>query len=292
MNMVISESEKQRILELHNNFKSTINEQNAAYAAGQKIGGQAAKATKQAIKGVANDVYNTLKQITITIGNVVITLIVGTGVVLYLIAETFHKVGVAASNALIKLLTATQKVVVGAAQALKNDVIQKLTAAGVLLDKGLQFVKQKLTSMKDNIIGVAKWCISQMKQFGFKIYAQILVGASQIKEFGAQIANWVSSQWGTIQDKIGIAWNQAKNMGMQAIQNVKQKVQKGVQQVKQGIKQGVQNVGNKIAKGAGAVTGFVKGIFEYFERLFSFEATDTMGLLRECMKYNGREIIS
>ena len=215
------------------------------------------------------------------------------------ISNKVFKVSLAASNALIKLLSATNKVIIGAAQALTQNIAQGLTNAGIVLSQGLQVVKQKLSTMADNIVGVAKWGIMQMKQFGVKIYAQILIGASQIKEFGAQIANWVSSQWGTVQKQIGIAWDQAKSMGVQAIQNIKQgaqavgqKVKQGVQDVGQKVKQGAQYVGDKLSQGAGAVSGFVQGMFEYFERFFSFEATDTLGLLRECMKYNEKEIIS
>jgi hypothetical protein len=288
MNLKISQTEKQRIIELHNNYKSIMTEQMAqSYSTGQSAGRQAA----QTVKGMAKDVAQVLKQIPITIGKTIFYMVVGSGVVLYMIGSKVFRVGLAASNALIKVLTATGKVVVGAAQTLGSAVQQGLTAAGIALNQGLQAVKQKISTIADNIIGVAKWCLLQMKQFGFRIYAQVLVGASQVKEFGAQISNWIASQWGTIQNQIGVAWDKAKSMGMQAIQNIKQNVQAAGQKIKQGIKQGVSSVGNAISQGAGAVSGFVKGMFEYFERIFGFEATTTLGLLRESMKYSGKEII-
>jgi hypothetical protein len=288
MNLKISQTEKQRIIELHNNYKSIMTEQMAqSYSTGQSAGRQAA----QTVKGMAKDVAQVLKQIPITIGKTIFYMVVGTGVVLYMIGSKVFRVGLAASNALIKVLTATGKVVVGAAQTLGSAVQQGLTAAGIALNQGLQAVKQKISTIADNIIGVAKWCLLQMKQFGFRIYAQVLVGASQVKEFGAQISNWIASQWGTIQNQIGVAWDKAKSMGMQAIQNIKQNVQAAGQKIKQGIKQGVSSVGNAISQGAGAVSGFIKGMVEYFERIFGFEATTTLGLLRESMKYSGKEII-
>ena len=210
------------------------------------------KATKQAIVNAAGEVARAGKQAIIRIGNVTITAITYGAAVIWLIGKGIYKLTAAIANSLIKLITATGKVVVGAATVLGTAAINGLKAAGIAIEKGAKWVGQQLNSLKDSTVAVGKWLIGVMKQFGTKAWAKILAGAAAIAGLGQQLGGWLQSQWTSIQKEIGVAWNQAKSWATGALKSAGQAISNAASNVKQGV----ANAANTVAGAAGKAAGW------------------------------------
>ena len=270
-----------------------------AYQAGQKTGQVAAQATKQAVgqaaKAVgqaaatgAQQVMKAGKQTIVTLGNISFTIVVYQAAVVWLIGKGVYKIGKAASDALLKLLATTGKLVVGGATFLGQKTIDGLKAGGILIDKGAQYVGQQLSNLKDSTVSVGKWIIGQAKQFGAKIYGAVLAGASKIGALANLFGAWLGQQWGSIQKQVGQTWDQAKSMASGAYQTAK----KTAAGIGQQVSQTAGNIGKSISQAAGNVTGFLGGLMsEMFERYFSFEGETTLDILSEARKFNGKSIL-
>lgn len=246
------------------------------------------KAAKQAVVNAAGEVARAGKQAIIRIGNVTITAITYGAAVIWLIGKGIYKLTAAIANSLIKLITATGKVAVGAATALSTVAINGLKSAGIAIEKGAKWVGQQLNSLKDSTVAVGKWLIGVMKQFGTKAWAKILAGASAISGLGQQLGGWLQSQWTSIQKEIGVAWNQAKSWATGALKSAGQAISNAASN----IKQGVANAANTVAGAAGKAAGWLQGFLsELFNRFVSFKGTDMMSILSEARQYNGKSIV-
>jgi hypothetical protein len=282
--VILKESDLVKII------KNLIEEQDISqkFQAGQKIGQVAGKQGKEMIVKGANQLIQKGKEILITIGGYAITIVVLPFAVVWNIGGKIFKLGRLASDALLKLLSSTGKVVVGTAKQITQSSINALKTVGITIDKGYEFVKQQIGNLKDSAISVAKFAINKMKKFGTKIYASVLIGASKIQGLGQQLGSWLSSQWNTIAQKVGATWNDAKNWAANQINNIKDAVSGAVSSVKKGVSDLAGGVANKAGQAFGAIQGFLG---EMLYRMLSFESNDTLSILSEARQYNYNPII-
>lgn len=273
---------------MSSSFQSGQKTGQAQAQATKQVVGQAAQATKQAVGQAAQEVMKVGKQTIFTIGRVTFTVIIYGASVVWLIGKGVYKLTKEVSDALIKLLTSTGKVVVGKVTYLTEQTTNSLKSAGIAIDKGSQYVTQQLTNLKDSSVQIAQWVIGQGKQLGDKVYASVLLGASKIKSLSDILGNWLGGQWETIQNQIGQSWSQAKSTASKAYQGAKSAVQNvgsKIGQTASGIAQGASQV-------AGNVSGFLGGLMrEMFERFLSFEGYSTIDILFESRKFNNKSII-
>jgi len=259
-----------------------------SYQAGKQTGVASGQQARQAVNKAAMEVAKAGKQVVVKVGNAVFTVVTYGAAVLWIIGESIYKISAAISQQLIKLITATGKAVVGGAQALGQGVLNALKKADIAVDKGGQWVGKQIQAMGDSTVVAAKWLLTQCKQLGVKAWAGILAGAAKIEGVKDQLAGWLASQWKTIQNQVGVAWDQAKNMASSAIQSAKA----GVQSAVSNVKSGAQAIGNKVSDYAGRAAGFLQGFLnEMFKRIFSFESNRMIDVLTESAKYNNRRII-
>ena len=281
----LTENDLNRIVRRVIKEQSTVS---SSFQSGQKTGQAAAQATKQAVGQAAQEVMKVGKQTIFTIGRVTFTVIIYGTAVVWLIGKGVYKLTKEVSDALIKLLTSTGKVVVGKVTYLTEQTTNSLKSAGIAIDKGSQYVTQQLTNLKDSSVQIAQWVIGQGKQLGDKVYASVLLGASKIKSLSDILGNWLGGQWETIQNQIGQSWSQAKSTASKAYQGAKSAVQNvgsKIGQTASGIAQGASQV-------AGNVSGFLGGLMrEMFERFLSFEGYSTIDILFESRKFNNKSII-
>jgi len=289
----ITESQLKRLIEKVIE-EQTVSNTDGNFHMGQSAiqGAQSTKASglaaKQAVVKAAGEVAKAGKQAIIRIGNVTITAITYGAAVIWLIGKGVYKLTAAIANSLIKLITATGKVVVGAATVLGTAAINGLKAAGIAIEKGAKWVGQQLNSLKDSTVAVGKWLIGVMKQFGARAWAKVLAGAAAIAGLGQQLGGWLQSQWTSIQKEIGVAWNQAKSWASGALKSAGQSISNAASSVKQGV----ANAANTVAGAAGKAAGWLQGFLsELFNRFVSFKGNDMMSILSEARQYNGKAIV-
>lgn len=289
----ITESQLKRLIEKVIEEQSVSNtDGNFHMGQSYKQGAQSTQASglaaKQAVVKAAGEVAKAGKQAIIRIGKVTITAITYGAAVIWLIGKGVYKLTAAIANSLIKLITATGKVVVGAATVLGTAAINGLKAAGIAIEKGAKWVGQQLNSLKDSTVAVGKWLIGVMKQFGAKAWAKVLAGAAAIAGLGQQLGGWLQSQWTSIQKEIGVAWNQAKSWASGALKSAGQAISNAASNVKQGV----ANAANTVAGAAGKAAGWLQGFLsELFNRFVSFKGNDMMSILSEARQYNGKAIV-
>jgi hypothetical protein len=228
------------------------------------------------------------KQTIVTLGNITFTIVIYGAAVIWLIGKGVYRIAKATSDALLKLLSSTGKLVIGGATELGKKSVDTLKAGGILIDKGAQYVGQQLSNLKDSSVTLGKWIIGQAKQFGSKIYAAVLSGASKIGTIANLVGDYLKQQWSTVQAQVGKTWEQAKSLASGAYQTAK----KTAQNVGSQISKTASDIGSGISKAAGNVTGFLGGLMsEMFERYFSFEGETTLDILFEARRFNGKSIL-
>lgn len=303
-----SKKEKKIILELHNlkKIKNQLNEQwvkiedpktinvlnqryitsktntlSQSYQSGQIVGRQVAKDVKQAIKMAV-----------VTIGKISFKIILVGGAIIYLVGKGIWKINNSIGNALLKVLSATKKIIISTYQSIDDATTKVLQSAGqaigVFFDKTVAETQKQIQSIKDTTTVFCKWLIGTMKQFESQVYAQVLIACNKIEGLSSKLGEWFSQQWQTVQNVIGTSWEKAKNIGTEVVNKISQTSS----DIAQNVKQGAQGVMNTLATGAGNVSGFVKGMFEYFERINNFKSENIVELLQECMKYNNKTLIT
>ena len=251
------------------------------------VGQQARKAVNQA----AINAVKGLKETAIVIGKVTFTVVAIGGFMLFLVGAAVYKVTQVVGNAIIKLISATGRAVVKGATALGNLTIQAFNKAGLALEKGMDYVGQKLSALKDTSIGIAKWVIEQFKQFGTQVWAKILVAASGVKEFGSMLANYLKNSWATIQNQIGVAWEQASSWAKNAYNSAVQGVKNTASKIGSAVSNTANNLAQSAASAAGKTWGAIKGFLsEMYSRYVSF-SDDTTSILSEAVALNGKVIL-
>jgi hypothetical protein len=269
--------------------------QNVVTGYGNQGAQQSGQKAKQAVVQTASKVLQAGKQVTIKIGNTVLNVVTIGGAVLWLIGESVFKISSAISNEILKLLTSTGKVVVGAATQLSQQSSQALTKAGIALNKGAEYVAKQVSSMADSSMKAVTYVLDLMKQFGAKTWAQILAGASALAALKGQLDNWLKSKWAGIQNQVGMAWDQAKASASGAFQTAKDyagKVGSSISNKASQIKQGATDFANKAANYAGQAGAWLKGFMsELFNRYHSFQGNDLISVLSEARQFNGKAII-
>jgi hypothetical protein len=250
---------------------------------GQQQGQSAGQSVKKAVVSGVNELSKIGKQVIVKIGNTAFTVVtVGVGAAAYTIwaiGNGAWKLGTAYSNALLKLYSSVGKVAIGAATALTSATLNVLKGAGVAINQGAQAFMNGIKALQDKGTAVLKWAVGLGKQFGAKVWGGIMAAASKIGEISNKVGNWMGQQWQTIQKNVGFGWEKAKQFGSQAMSAIN----KGAAAVGNAAR-GALNYGSKLA---GNVGGFIKGLFEIFERFNSFTSNTTLGVLSEARLLSG-----
>lgn len=255
---------------------------------GMKAGQQARQVVNTAVKQGAQAVGNAAKQVVVTIGKVSFTIITYGAAIVYLIGKGVYKVSAAVGNAILKFLSAIGSATVSAVTAMSQATMNGLKTAGIVIEKGAQFVGQQLTNLKDSSVAIGKWVIGQFKGLGAAVYAKALVAANSIGELGSAMGTWFKDQYNTVANAIGASWDQAVGMAQKGWQNIKANASKAMDNVKSTA----TNFANKASDYAGKAFGAVKGFLsEFFDRLISMENKSTNTLLSEMVNYNGKSIL-
>ena len=245
------------------------------YQQGQKQGMAAGQATKQAVVKGVNELSRVGKEVLVTIGNVSFKIVtIGVGAAAYTvwaIGTGVWKINTAVSNALIKFVSSVVKVTIGAATALGAATLDLFKRAGIAISQGAQAFMNGVKSLAEKGAAVIKWFVGLCAKFGAKVYAKILAGINSIGVIASAVGNWLGQQWATIQKNVGIGWEKAKQLGAN---------------VWSGIKSGANYLGNAASNIAGNVGGFIRGLFEIFERFNSFTSNTTLGVLKEARYIN------
>jgi hypothetical protein len=298
--ILVSESELVRIINKiiseQTADPNALNLKQSAITGYQNLGAQqSGQRAKQAVVNTAKSAIQGAKQVVIKIGNAAITVVTIAGAVLWIIGDTTYKVGAAISNEIIKLLSATGKVVVGQATQLGQQASSAMTKAGIALNQGADYVAKQVTNMKDSSVAAVTWALEQMKQFGVKVWAQVLAGVSAVKSLGGQLENWAKSKWAGIQNQVGVAWDQAKSQAQGLFQQAKNygsQAANAISNKASQIKTGVSNFANKAAEYGGRGAAWLKGFMsELFNRYHSFQGKNTMSILSEARQFNGKAIV-
>lgn len=262
---------------------------------GKQMGMVQGQQARQAVNQAAIAVSKGMKETTITVGKFSFKVIIYGAVVVFLIGKTLFKIQQAAANAILKFLSATGKSVVKQYTQATQATLDSLKLAGIAIEKGSQYVGQQFASLRDQTVSVAKWSVNLFKQFGSQTFAKVLIAAAGIKEFSSMLGDFLKTSWSSIQNQIGVTWENASNWAKGAFKSAAQKVQNTASQLGQSVARGVQNtasqLGQSVAKGVGNVVGGIKGFLsEMYERYISF-STNTISILSEAKSYNGKLIL-
>ena len=279
-----------RIIEEQTAASAFTQGQQAGQVAGQQARQVVNKAANQAIASVkqgANTAITWVKETVVTFAKTTFKIVIYGAAVIFVIGEAIFKVGAAIGNAIIKFLASTGQAVFKSGQAIAQDTMNAFRKAGIALEKGAQWVGQKLTSLKDSALAIGKWVIDQARSLGTAAYAKFLVGMAGIKELGATFGAYLKNGWASIQKSVGVAWENAASWASGMYNKAKQ----GLANVGTAI----GNKANQIAQGvsgfAGKVYGGLKGFLqEMYERYLSF-SDNTKSILNEAVHYNGKVIL-
>jgi hypothetical protein len=248
---------------------------------------QVASKTAQAFKQGATAVLRGMTETVIAIGKIQIKVVIYGAAVVFLIGTALYRVGQVAANAIFKFLAATGKAVISAKKAAGQAVANSLKAAGIAIEKGAQVVGQQLNAMKDSTFAIAKYVVDSFKQFGVQLWAKVLIAAGGIKEFSSLLGSYLKTSWGTIQNKIGVAWENAANWASGAFKSVQNTANQIGNAVKNKASQFAQSAANVAGNTLGSIQGFLS---EMYERYLSF-SNDTLSILSEGRSYNGKIIL-
>ena len=251
------------------------------YQQGQQQGAAAGQATKQALVKGVNELSRVGKEVLVRIGNTSFKIItIGVGAAAYTvwaIGTGLWKIGTAASNAIIKVLASTGKILIGGATALGTATLDLFKKAGIVISQGAQAFMNGLKSLADKGTAALKWVVGLGAQFGKKYYAYLLATVNRAGVLASQLGNFLAQQWNTVAKNVGIGWEKAKQLGSSAWSSLKS----GVNAVGNAIGNTAKNALNYGSKLAGNVGGFIRGLFEIFERLNSFTSKTSLGILKE-----------
>jgi hypothetical protein len=294
----LKESELKRLI------SKIIEEQTAsnAFTQGQTLGMVQGQQARKAVNQVASNAVKGLKETVVTILKVSFKIVIIGGAVVYLIGNGIYKIGAAAHNAILKFIAASGKAVIKTFNQISQNTINSFNKIGVAFDKGMNVVNQKLATLKDSTVSIAKWAINSFKQFGTQQWAKVLVAAAGIKEFAGLVGDHLKNSWASIQNQVGVAWDQASNWAKgqynAAVQGVKNTANAAVQGAKNVYNQTTNAIKNKAgefaqsaANVAGKTLGAIQGFLsEMYERYLSF-SNDTESILSEAVAFNGKEIL-
>lgn len=269
----ITESELKKLIQ------NIIEEQNLAigqnFQQGQKIGQQAGQQARQAVNKAAANALAGAKQVLVTIGKATFTIVIYGGTFLFLIGKGMYKVGAAIGNGIMKFLAAIGGLLktgwTELSTASVNYFNEKMNAAKVAGNNAKAWIDKQA----DNGIAILKWVVGQGKSLGAQQYAKFLLGVSKLKELKDSLGAWLSQQWETIKNQVGMAWDDAlaKVSGM-------------ANKAMAGAKSWATDTANKAADYAGKAWGAVQGFLnEFSERLLQIEKMSTSKLLSETLNY-------
>lgn len=253
------------------------------YKSGKIKGIQAGTAIRSAISGAIKKGAEIRKktiegavQIGITVGKLVLTCVIFGVVVLVKIGQGFYKIGKSVFDALLRFLNAVGNAVVSAAKALDAATTRALNAIGVVLTAGVEALERGLNTIKDGTVYVITSVLNAFKEFGISVWGKVLIAATKIKEFGTKVLEWIKTQYKTIEQKVGVAWDQAVST----------------------VKSAAKSAWNTAQDYAGRAVGFGQGLLglqeflqEFFVRYRSTSGYNTKEIILEMRINNGRTIL-
>lgn len=245
----------------------------------------------QHVKQGVSGTLKLMKQTIITIGKIMFTVIVVGLAIIFLIGNAIYKVSQAIGNSIIKFISSTGKAVIRTATKIEQKTIDAFKSLKISLEKGIDFVSQQLANLKDSSVAIAKWVVNSFKQFGIQFWGKILVMVSGIKELSNILSNYLKTSWSSIQNKVGVAWEDASKWATGTFNAVKQKVSNTADQIGNSIKNKANDLAHSAARKMGSALGYAQGFLsEMYERYLSF-SDNTLSILSEAKQYNGKVIL-
>jgi hypothetical protein len=290
-----------RIIEEQTAASAFTQGQQAGQVAGQQARQVVNKAANQAVTAVkqgANTVIKGVTETIVTFAKVTFKIVIYGAAVVFVIGQSIFKVGAAIGNAIIKFIASTGQAAIKSGQAIAQDTVAAFRKAGIALEKGAQWVGQQLSALKDSTLAVGKYLIDHARSLGTAAYAKFLVAMAGIKELGTTFGNYLKNGWASIQNSIGVAWENASswasgvyNKAKQGLSDVGTAIGNKARQVGTAIgdkaNQIAQGVSNFAGKALGGIQGFLQ---EMYERYLSF-SDDSKSILNEAVHYNGKVIL-
>lgn len=284
----LNESELRQLISKIIEEQQTVS---GAYSQGKTAGLTQGQQARQAVNKAALSGAKAIKETIITIGKYTFKVVIIGAAVVYLIGNAIYKVSQAASNAILKFLSATGKAAVKAGTQASDATMQGLKAAGIAIEKGGQYIQQQVNALRDSSAAMGQWVINLFKQFGTQAWAKILVAAGGIQELSAMLGNYLKNSWASIQNQVGVTWDNASKWASGAFNKAKQTVSNTANQIGTAVKNKAGELARSAASGLGSAIGSIQGFLqEMYERYHSF-SNDTLSILSEAKSYNGKVIL-
>ena len=284
----LKESELKRLISRIIEEQQTVS---GVYSQGKTAGLTQGQQARQVVNKAALSGAKAIKETIITIGKYTFKVVIIGAAVVYLVGNAIYKVSQAASNAILKFLSATGKAAVKAGTQASDATMQRLKAAGIAIEKGGQYIQQQLSALRDSSAAMGQWAINLFKQFGTQAWAKILVAAGGIQEFNAMVGNYLKNSWASIQNQVGVTWDNASKWASGAFNSAKQAVSNTANRIGTSVKNKAGELARSAASTLGNTIGSIQGFLsEMYERYHSF-SNDTLSILSEGRSYNGKMIL-
>lgn len=186
------------------------------------------------------------KEMMITIGKTVITIILAPVGVTILIAGILYKIAQLAANAIVSLLTSLAKVIntiiIKPAIALTKATGDLLVRLGAGIWKGLVFVATGYVKMVEKNIEILTKIMSSIWSAGKWAFLKALTMAKQIPEIVKYIGQWIDKKGQQVAKLLGKSWEyivDAFNKGKQEVINASKQALETGKKITDFIKSGV-----------------------------------------------------
>jgi lysozyme family protein len=162
-------------------------------------------------KSTAFKVGKVTKEVLITIGKTVITIIMAPIGITILIGQALYKLAQLAANAIVSLLTSlakiTNQIIIKPAIALTKATGDLLVRLGAGIWKGLVFVATGFGKLLDKTADVLTKIMSAIWSAGKWVFLKALTMAKQIPEIFSRIGSWIDTKGQQVAKLLGKTWD-------------------------------------------------------------------------------------
>jgi hypothetical protein len=192
---------------------------------------------------------------------------------------------------LMKALGSAITVGTATAKGLSGIGWNGLKTAGIEGNELLSVAMGEARALKDGFTGLIKEIIKIVQTAGTTILGAFLTTLLYIGK--AAIAPYeplLKAYYQPVAKALGIAWEQAKQFGADALNKLKSYGQQKLKQAANLGKSALNTASNYAGQAVGAAKGFVQSLFEMFERILNFKSDTISGLMVE-VRYISRGIL-
>jgi hypothetical protein len=151
------------------------------------------------------------KEVLITIGKTVITIIMAPVGITILIGQALYKIAQLAANAIVSLLSSlskiTNQIIIKPAIALTKATGDLLVRLGAGIWKGLVFVATGIGKLVEKTADVLTKIMSSIWSAGKWVFLKALTMAKQIPELFSRIGSWIDTKGQQVAKLLGKTWD-------------------------------------------------------------------------------------